>query len=294
MRVPPIKVEVVIPVHDRRETTLQALRSLSRIDSSGLELHIIIVDDGSTDGTRSAIRTEFPEVEIIAGDGTLHYAGGTNRGIEAALTRDPDLILTANDDTVFHEQFLQRMISTTLENPKSVVGALLLLWDEPDKAFQVDFSWKSFRGGWQQPVGKSAFDFPSEPFKVEGLAGNCVLIPSAAIRECGLMDSRKFPYGWGDIQYFVRMRKHGWQLLLDPRAFVWCEPNSYPAPLHTVSTRRRIEILFRDRRHPLNLQRQFIARWESAPTKLLALVGFTVYLAQLFYSAGKRSIGRSR
>ena len=289
MTEPRTKVVVVIPVHNRRETTLQALRSLSRVEKAGLDIHIVIVDDGSTDGTSDAIRSEFPSIEIVPGDGTLHYAAGTNLGIEAALLQGADFILIANDDAVFHESFLRHLVNTASENPKSIIGALLLLWDDPNKVFQVDFKWKTFRGGWQQPNDVSAFALRREPFKVEGLAGNCVLVPAAAIRECGVMDAKKFPHGWGDIQYFVRMRKQGWQLLVEPKAYVWCEPNSYPPPLHTLSTRRRMSVLFRDRRHPLNLHRQFIARWESAPSKTHAVMAFAVYLLKLATKSVRRS-----
>src|SRR4051812_16275586 len=108
----PCKVALVIPVHNRRETTLQCLRSLSRIDGSGLDLKIFIVDDGSRDETSDAIRHAFPDVVIIEGDGSLHYAGGTNRGISEALKWDPAYVVLMNDDAVFHEQFLQRLVHT--------------------------------------------------------------------------------------------------------------------------------------------------------------------------------------
>jgi len=49
------KIEIVTPVHNRREETLQCLRSLSKVETSGLSLHIVIVDDGSTDGTAEAV-----------------------------------------------------------------------------------------------------------------------------------------------------------------------------------------------------------------------------------------------
>jgi GT2 family glycosyltransferase len=92
------------------------------------------------------------------------------------------------------------------------------------------------------------------------------------------MDDKKFPHGWGDIQYFTRMRKKGWRLMLAPKALVWCEPNTYPAPLNTLSIGGVLQVLFRERRHPLNLQRQFIARWESAPSKSAALAAYAVHL----------------
>jgi GT2 family glycosyltransferase len=288
----PTNVEIVIPVHNRCETTLQALRSLSRIDSTNLNIHVIIVDDGSTDGTSDALRAEFPVVQIVLGDGTLQYAAGTNQGIREALTHAPDFLVLCNDDSIFHEQFLKRMFVTATANPRSVIGAILLLWNEPHLVFQVDFEWKTLKGGWQQADRHSLFDLPSEPFGVEGLAGNCVLVPVAAIKETGLMDEVKFPHGWGDIQYFTRMRKAGWSLLVDPRAYVWCEPNTNPAPLHSRTVREAFSILFSDRQHPLNLQRQFIARWESAPSKYSAIAASAVYLTQLTWKSVKYVLKR--
>lgn len=279
-----VKVALVIPVFNRRETTLQALRSLSQIDRRGLLVRVFVVDDGSTDGTSEAIRQYFPEVSLVFGDGTLHYAAGTNRGIRAALDWDAEYIVTMNDDSIFHEKFLQRLIETARNYEHSVVGALLLLWDSPHEVFQVGPTWKTWRGGWQIPGDLTAFSVPDESFEVETIVGNCVLFPVAAINECGLMNEARFRHGWGDAQYLVKMRKAGWKLLIEPKAYVWCEPNTYPLPLHQIPVREALRVLFLNERHPLNLRRQFAARWHSAPTKLKAIVAFTVYLTQI---AGK-------
>ena len=275
------KVALVAPVHNRRETTLQALRSLSRVNKRGLLVRTIIVDDGSTDGTAEAIRLAFPEVEVLRGDGSLHYAAGTNRGIERALEWGADFIVTMNDDAVFHESFLERLVSTAIENPGSIVGALLLLWDAPHKVFQVDLKWETLKGGWVIPSELTAFSIPREPFPVECIVGNCLLAPSKAIRDVGLLDAESFPHGWGDAQWTTRMRKAGWKLLVDPRAYVWCEPNTNTPPLHTVGVKRLIQILFLDQRHPVNLKRQFDARWHSAPSRLTAALGFAVFIGQV-------------
>ena len=220
------KVALVAPVFNRRETTLRALRSLSRIKKDSLDVKIFIVDDGSTDGTADAIRSLFPDVELIYGDGTLHYAAGTNRGIEMALEWQPDFIVTMNDDAVFHDKFLERLVFTAIGYPGSIVGALLLLWDKPHEVFQVGLRWNTLKGGWQIPNELCAFAMPREPFEVECIVGNCVLFPVEAIRNIGLMDENRFPHGWGDAQWLAKMRKAGWQLLIDPGSWVWCEPNS--------------------------------------------------------------------
>ncbi len=276
-----VKVALVIPVYNRRETTLQGLRSLSRIDKTGLDVRVIIVNDGSTDGTSEAVRRDFPDVQLVEADGSLHYAGGTNRGIEAAMEWGADYVGTMNDDSIFHDQFLQRMLEAAENNPRSVIGALLLLWNEPHKVFQVGQVWETFFGGWHIPTNLTAFSVPDTTFEVDCLVGNCTLIPAEAIRECGLMDEARFRHGWGDAQYFWTMRKAGWKLLIEPKALVWCEPNTYPPPLKTLTLGQRIKVLFFDQRHPLNLKRQFDARWYARPSAPQALVAFGIYVLKI-------------
>lgn len=282
----PIRVAAVIPVFNRRETTLQGLRSLSRVDLTGIDLRIFIVDDASTDGTAEAIESEFPEVVIVRGNGNLHYAGGTNAGMTAARDWHPHHYLLTNDDSLFHDQFLQRLLETAAKNPRSVVGALLLLWDQPHRVFQVGQKWSTSHGGWVIPEDLTAFNVGSEPFDVECVVGNCTLLPADAVSECGLMDAERFPHGWGDAQYFMRMRKAGWRLMVNPRAYVWCEPNTYPAPLHTLGVREILRVLFVNERHPLNLKRQLVARLHSSPGGWLqATAAFAVYCGQLLKKA---------
>ena len=280
-----IKVALVIPVFNRRETTLQGLQSLSRINTDGLDVKIYVVDDASPDGTAHAIEENYPEVELLHGDGFLHYAGGTSLGMEAALEWNPDFIVTMNDDSVFHEYFLQRLIKTAQDNPNSIVGALLLLWDEPHKVFQVGQTWQTLYGGWRIPTDLTAFTVPQKPFEVECIVGNCVLFPVKAVIENGLMDGERFKYGWGDAQYLMRMRKAGWKLLIEPKSYVWCEPNSYPAPLHTLSKKRVLQNLFVNRRNPLNLKTHFLALWDSSPTKVQAILAYFFYLVKLGFKS---------
>lgn len=280
MTAKPLHVEIVVPVHNRRETTLQCLRSLSRIDQTGLKAHVIVIDDGSTDGTSEAIREQFPDVEIIRGDGNLWYTAGTNLGIKAALLKNPDYILGINDDSIFDEQFLRRMLRCAEENPKSVVGALLLLWDMPHQVFQVGIKWDTWYGGWRLPHNLTVWTVPEAPWEVEGIVGNCVLYPVEAIKQVGLMNEMAFPYGFGDSEYTPRMRRAGWRLLIEPRARVWCQPNT-TVSLQRLPKREMLKILFMDQRNQLNLTRQFVMRWQSAPSRLHGVAAFGITIARM-------------
>lgn len=275
-----LKVEIVTPVHNRRELTLQFLKSLSRIDRSGLDIHTIIVDDGSTDGTAEAVSAEFPEVEIIKGNGNLWYTGGTNRGIEAALERSPDYILCVNNDSIFDENCVKNMVECAEKYPRSVIGALLLLWDTPHRVFQVSPEWKTSLGGWHHWHKQTVWTVPDKPWEVDIIVGNCVLFPVESIREAGLMNEKKFVQ-YGDAEYTPRMRRMGWKLLIEPRARIFCKPNDAPPKLTKLPLKKIIKSLLFDPPNPHSLQRRFNQNIYGAPNKFIGLTAFFVFFVRL-------------
>lgn len=284
----PKRVEIVTPVYNRRDITLQCLKSLSRINKDGLEIHIIIVDDGSDDGTSEAVTEHFPDVEIIRGDGNLWFTAGTNRGIEAALEHRPDYILSINDDQVFDENFLQYMIECAEGNPRSVVGSLLLLWDTPHKIFQVSPRWETFSGGFRHWVKQTVWTIPDRPWEVELIVGNCVLFPVEAIKQCGLMNEKRFPH-YGDAEYTPRMRRNGWKLLIEPRARVFCQPNNLPPRLREMPLRKLFNTLFIDLGNGHSLRRRLNANLDGAPDRLQGILAFIVFFIR--FALGKNIEG---
>ncbi len=282
------RVEIITPVHNRRDITLQCLKSLERINRDDLDIHIIIVDDGSTDGTAEAVKENYPNVEIVRGDGNLWFTAGMNRGIEKALEYNPDYILTINDDEVFDANFLQYLIGTAKKYPHSVVGSLLLLWDQPHKVFQVSPKWETFSGGFRHWRKQTVWTVPDNPWEVEIIVGNCVLFPVEAIKECGLMNEKRFPH-FGDAEYTPRMRKKGWKLLIEPRSRVFCQPNDPPPSLRSMPVKKAFNKLFIDLGNAHSLRRRLNANLDGASNRLEGLTAFSMFFVR--YLAGKNIEG---
>lgn len=285
MSTEPISVAIVTPVHNRRDITGQCLRSLSRIKSDGLDVHVIVVDDGSTDGTSEAISREFPDVEIIEADGSLWFTEGTNVGVRRALESDPKYILMMNDDQVFDDNFLEFLVETAEANPRSIVGPLLLLWDQPHKIFQVAPVWNTWLGGWKHWYQQTVWTVPDRPFEVDLIVGNCVLVPSDAIKECGLMNSKRYP-NFGDAEYTPRLKRAGWRLVIDPRSRVFCQPNTVPPRVRKKGIKALINDLFIDLKNIHNLRRRWYSYIDGAPSKLKGAIAFVSFFV-------RAAIGRS-
>ena len=278
----PIRIEVVTPVHNRRDITLQCLKSLSRVDTDGLDIHVVIVDDGSTDGTSEAIREQFPEVEIVQGDGNLWFTEGTNVGVRAALKHNPKYVLMMNDDQVFDAKAIKSMVEAAEANPRSVIGGLLLLWDTPHKVFQVAPVWETKAGGWKHKLDQTVWTVPQEPWNVEIIVGNCVLVPTEAIKEVGLMNSKRYP-NFGDAEYTIRMKRRNWQLLVDPKARVFVQPNDVPPTIRKLGFKKGFAALISDLGHVHNLRRRFYASIDGAPSRLEGIAGYMIFLGTLFF-----------
>ena len=225
---------------------------------------------------RAAVERQFPNVQVVPGDGTLWYTEGTNVGMRAALEYEPDYVLAINDDQVFDANSVRRLVATAERHPRSVVGALLLRWDTPHVAFQVSPKWITRAGGWRHWVHQTVWTVPKKPWRVELIVGNCVLIPARAIREEGVMNSLRHP-NFGDAEFTPRLRKRGWNLLIEPRARVFCQPNTIPPRVRRMSAREKFSALFGDLRNGHNLRRRFYVYWDGAPSRSQAVAAFCIF-----------------
>ena len=284
-----VRLAIVSPVHNRRELTLQCLSSLSRIDSTRLDVSIYIVDDGCTDGTREAIEESFPQVKMVQGTGELWYTAGTNLGIVAALKHKPDYVLCINDDSIFDEKCILRLIECARRNERSVVGGLLLLWDMPHRVFQVAPVWKTWQGGWQHWQQQTIWTVPQTPWAVEMIVGNCVLYPAEVFAEAGFLNPQ-ISAQYGDAEFTTRLKRRGWRLLIEPRARVFCQPNYEHVSLTSRPLAEQFDHLFRKRASGMNIAHQFRQSIHTAPSKISGLAGFAAFYLHVF----KRKLGFNR
>ena len=97
-----IAIHVVIPCHNEKDSVLRCIESI-RSDAGGLDgvnVHVVVVDDGSTDGTAGAVRDAYTDAKVVTSDGSLWWSGAINKGINVALANQPDYVLLLNNDCV--------------------------------------------------------------------------------------------------------------------------------------------------------------------------------------------------
>jgi GT2 family glycosyltransferase len=186
--------------------------------------HIVIVDDGSTDGTKEMLKAEFPDVIIIEGDGNLYWTAAINLGIRHALNLGVDFILTLNNDTVASRAFVENMLAGASRDSHALIGAL-------DKDINTK---KPYYGGehFDWKTGKSTYLLDVLPAtKQHGLhevslfPARGLLIPRKVFDMIGLFEEKKLPHYMADYDFTLMAKRHGFRMYCSYDAVLYTYPS---------------------------------------------------------------------
>lgn len=216
-----MKVSVVIPVHNRKKFTEQCLRSLQKQTCPADQ--IIVVNDGSTDGTKEMLAGEFPDVRIVEGDGNLFWTAAINRGIRQALAFQADYVLTLNNDTVAFPDFVERMLSGAKKAPNALLGAL-----------DIDaISGKPYYGGeivdWKWSSSKFLLSHLKKEeqnglHEVSLFPARGLLIPCGVFEKIGLFEEKRLPHYMADYDFTLLAKRNGFKIYCNYDARLYTYP----------------------------------------------------------------------
>jgi GT2 family glycosyltransferase len=202
-----VKTSIVIPVHGKVELTRSCLEWLQRDVRDNPEIEVIVVDDGSADGTREAV-DQVDGVALVTHDEPLGFAAACNDG--AAEARG-DYVLFLNNDTEGQDRWLDHLVSYADDHPEAAaVGAKLLYPNATIQHAGIVFSddllpRHVYRGF---PKGHAAVS-RSRPFRAVTAAS--MLIHRHAFAESGGFDVG-FANGFEDIDLCLRLGATGHEI----------------------------------------------------------------------------------
>jgi GT2 family glycosyltransferase len=200
--------------------TGDCVRSLLKTKANDYE--IIIVDNGSKDGSVEYLREQFPEITILPQGHNLGFAAGCNVGIKLALDHGAKYVLPLNNDTVVDSEFITELERVAEENAQvAMVSPKIYFWDKPDRLWWAGGEF-SLWTGLSKCIGRKEVDrgqFDSD-VAIDWATGCAVLIRCDALREIGLFDERFFGNG-EDLDLSLRTRQTGRQIWYGPKAKMW-------------------------------------------------------------------------
>jgi len=229
-----ITIAVLLTVFNRKEKTLKCLERLyAQLPISGYKVDVYLTNDGCTDGTPEAVRTQFSDVHVIDAEGDLFWNRGMFTAWAEAAKTDYDFYLWLNDDTFLFDNAVETMLESS--NRCGDEAVIVAAMRSKDKEVTTYSGHK--KGKKVTPNG--------ELQECETLNGNFVLVPRCVFKKVGNLDWT-FRHAIGDIDYGYRVRRAGFKIYVAPVYLGICEDNpKLPAWARSeVPLRKRIKNLY--------------------------------------------------
>ncbi len=184
---------------------------------------VVVVDNGSTDGSQQMLAQQYPQVKLIQNSGNVGLGKASNQGIEATNGR---YVLLLNNDTLVNGPALDVLVEFLDTHPDAGAAAGKLL--NPDGSFQSGFApFSTFLEEFLIVTRIGELIWPGYPshgdsneIKATGwMSSACLLVRRAALDEIGLLDESYFIYGdEADLQF--RLNKAGWKVFFLPNSSI--------------------------------------------------------------------------
>ena len=203
--------------------TERCIRSL--MDSKGTNPDIVVVDNGSSDGSPERLMELFPQVSMLCQSANLGVAKAFNIGVEWALVRGHEFIFFLNNDAILQEDCLAILEEVLMrEGSVSVVSPRILDGSVPGKLW-FDGGRRNVFGDFVH-VGMGHSTSGEEQIRQTDFASGCaMLVRSDAFEEVGVFDEKYFAYS-EDAEWCSRVKRKGRQVAHAPRALATHFPSS--------------------------------------------------------------------
>ncbi len=210
---------VVIPNWNGRDLLERYLPSVITALEGNPANEIIVVDNGSTDGSADFVRARFPQVNLLALDRNLGFGGGSNRGFEAA---NNDIVVLLNSDMRVAPDFLPPLLEAFEDDAVFAVACQIFFTDPNKRREETGLSEARWRDGTLR-VSHRIDDRVREPYPCFYGGGGSSAFDRRRFLELGGFDALLAPFYLEDTDVGYGAWKRGWKILYQPRSRVWHE-----------------------------------------------------------------------
>lgn len=204
----PLRCAAVVVNWNGGEQNLACIESL-RAQGPDLGL-VVLVDNGSVDGSCELVERRFPDVRVVRHGANLGFGAGSNAGVEAALAAGAETVLFVNNDATLPAGTLRTLLDALARLPAAgLVGPRVLYADDPGRVWSAGGA-VTWRQNLTRLVGHGERDGPrfQETREVDFLAGCVLLVRAATLRAVGAFDAELFAYN-EDVDLALRARAAG-------------------------------------------------------------------------------------
>jgi GT2 family glycosyltransferase len=210
-------IYAVILTYNHFSDTKECLESLFKSDY--LNMKILLVDNGSSDGTPELIRQQYPQIQVIENSNNLGVPAGYNVGFRVALQKNADYILMLNNDTIISADMVSQLLKVAEEDPETgIVMPKIMYYDQKDEVWSSGGRYRVFP---PTILLTDKANLTNDQIRMIEYAPSCgLLIHRQAFERVGLFDPGYF-FFFDDWDFSERVRAYGMHIWYAPNTMMW-------------------------------------------------------------------------
>lgn len=280
-------VFIICGVHNQLDYTKRLFGCLEKQTYQNIQ--IIIIDDGSTDGTANYINKYYPSAILLQGDGNLWWTGAIYLGVASILekAKKGDYILILNNDCTFDDNYIKLLLKASKENSSAIVGSLIVIANNRNRIWDggVKIDWS--RGKYIQLGPKNISDIPVNVIyqnNIDTISTKGTLYPIEIFRKIGNFDKKHLPHYISDYEFACRAKRKGFRLIISYQARIYNDVSrtGFGEKLSGRISLREFWVLLFSRKSRLNIIDQFWFIRLSCPPRF-KLQNYLLIIAKFFY-----------
>jgi len=236
-----VRIYIIIPVFNRLEETKKIISCL-RNQITKNQIEIIIINDGSTDGTKQWINLQN-DITVIEGNGRLLWGGALNLAINylKKIYNEKDWVILLNNDVLISENYVQKMLDIAEKYKPAAVGSVVRNLYIKSSVISTSINIDAWNFKIHDQINCKRNYFYKNILQTDVLSGRGVIYPLRSIIECGGFKPLLMPHYYADYELSLRVKKKGLKLLISEENPVYSKDDF----AEITNKRRRENILYK-------------------------------------------------
>jgi GT2 family glycosyltransferase len=260
------KVVVVVPNWNGADHLAACLDSLLE---QSLQPQIIVIDNGSSDGSVELVEKRYPAVELIRHDRNRGYAGGVNPGLRRAIELDARYVAAFNNDAVADKHWLKHLVDYLEAHDQVGIAACKLLSADGQRLDSTGDYYTVWGLPYPRGRGESDLDKYDSQTEIFAASGGASLYRVKMLQEIGLFDEDFFAY-YEDVDLSFRAQLAGWKVAYVPAAVAYHQIGATSRRLKGFATYQ-------------TMKNQPVLLFKNVPRRYLWRVGWRFTLAHTLF-----------
>lgn len=263
------------------EHTANCIQSLQKCAGEGFD--IIVVDNGSQDGSIQKLQQEFDRVIFLPFEINHGFAGGNNRGFQYALEKNYEYVMMLNNDVFVEPNFLFHLVNyMDFHNEAGAIQPKIFFNNDRTKVWNGGSRYASFFGWtYSKNYMRKESDLQKTLHAVDWITGCALLIRTSILKEIGLLNENFFIY-YEDVDLSFRIKKAGYKLIFHPDSVIY-----HIAGMSNKSKKREADGYANPIVHYLNFRNHFWllriwTKWYQWPTTFFTYFSYSLAVMAYF------------